>query len=124
MGGCPGTLGVLYVALMTHRYWTWERITLAAAMFNLIFVPVALLAHPQWHSIGQALVTWTPLPGGLNQDMLLIVLADIGATVTPWMLFFQQSATADKGLTAATSASAVRILYWEHPWRRSPRLQP
>ena len=37
---------------MTHRYWTWERITLAAAMFNLIFVPVALLAHPQWHSIG------------------------------------------------------------------------
>jgi Mn2+/Fe2+ NRAMP family transporter len=29
----------------------------------------------------------------------LIVLADIGATVTPWMLFFQQSATVDKGLT-------------------------
>jgi Mn2+/Fe2+ NRAMP family transporter len=27
------------------------------------------------------------------------VLADIGATVTPWMLFFQQSATVDKGMT-------------------------
>ena len=92
-------LGVLYVELVTHRYWTWERITLAAAFFNLIFVPVALFAHPQWHSIGAALVTWKPLPGGLNQEMLLIVLADIGATVTPWMLFFQQSATADKGLT-------------------------
>ena len=45
-----GTLAVLYIALMTHRYWTWERITLAAAMFNLIFIPVALLAHPQWGS--------------------------------------------------------------------------
>lgn len=94
-----GTLVVLYVALMTHRYWTWERITLAAAMFNLMFVPVALLAHPQWHAIGHALVHWSPLPGGVNKDMILILLADIGATVTPWMLFFQQSATADKGLT-------------------------
>ena len=42
--------------------------------------------------------TWSPLPG-LSKDTLLIVLADIGATVTPWMLFFQQSATVDKGLT-------------------------
>jgi Mn2+/Fe2+ NRAMP family transporter len=94
-----GTLGVLYFALMTHRYWTWERITLAAAMFNLVFVPAALLAHPQWHQIGHAMIAWGPLPGGVNKDMILILLADIGATVTPWMLFFQQSATADKGLT-------------------------
>ena len=35
-------LVVLYAALMSHRYWTWERITLAAAAFNLIFIPVAL----------------------------------------------------------------------------------
>jgi len=90
---------VLFAALMAHRYWTWERVTLAAAMFNLIFVPVALLSHPHWHDIGHAFFTWKPLPGGINQDMILILLADIGATVTPWMLFFQQSAIADKGLT-------------------------
>ena len=92
-------LAVLYLALITHRYWTWERITLAAALFNLAFVPIALLSHPQWKLIGNAFVTWKPLPGGLNQELLLIILADIGATVTPWMLFFQQSATVDKGLT-------------------------
>jgi Mn2+/Fe2+ NRAMP family transporter len=90
---------VLVVALLTHRYWTWERITLAAAMFNLIFIPVALLSHPHWGEIGHALFTWKPLPGGINQETVLILLADIGATVTPWMLFFQQSAIADKGLT-------------------------
>src|SRR5580658_729180 len=90
---------VLSVALMTHRYWTWERIILAAAMFNLAFVPVALLTHPQWGAVGRALVTWKPLPGGLTQETVLILLANIGATVTPWMLFFQQSAIADKGLT-------------------------
>src|SRR5579863_764167 len=92
-------LAVLYLALVTHRYWTWERVTLAAAAFNLVFVPVALLSHPHWSSVGRALVTWRPLPGGLTQDTLMIVLSNIGATVTPWMLFFQQSATADKGLT-------------------------
>jgi Mn2+/Fe2+ NRAMP family transporter len=90
---------VLVVALLTHRYWTWERITLAAAMFNLIFIPVALLSHPHWGEIGRALFTWKPLPGGINQETVLLLLADIGATVTPWMLFFQQSAIADKGLT-------------------------
>jgi Mn2+/Fe2+ NRAMP family transporter len=90
---------VLFAALMSHRYWTWERVTLAAALFNLVFVPVALLSHPHWGSIGHALITWKPLPGGLNQETVLILLADIGATVTPWMLFFQQSAIADKGLT-------------------------
>jgi Mn2+/Fe2+ NRAMP family transporter len=91
-------LVILYSALVSHRYWTWERITLVAALFNLVFVPVALLAHPNWHAVGHSLITWKPLPG-FNRDTLLIVLADIGATVTPWMLFFQQSATVDKGMT-------------------------
>lgn len=90
---------VLFAALMAHRYWTWERVTLTAALCNLIFVPVALLSHPHWGAIGHAMFTWKPLPGGLNQETVLILLADIGATVTPWMLFFQQSAIADKGLT-------------------------
>src|SRR6202789_3581221 len=94
-----GALLVLSVALMTHRYWTWERLILGAAMFNLTFVPVALLTHPQWGEVGRALVTWKPLPGGLTQETVVILLANIGATVTPWMLFFQQSAIADKGLT-------------------------
>ena len=94
-----GALAILFVALMTHRYWTWERITMAAAAFNLLFVPVALLSHPHWGEVGRALFTWKPLPGGLTQETVLILLADIGATVTPWMLFFQQSAIADKGLT-------------------------
>jgi len=91
-------LAVLFSALMSHRYWTWERVTLAAAAFNLIFIPVALMAHPHWGAVGHAAMTWKPLPA-FGNDTLLIILSDIGATVTPWMLFFQQSATVDKGLT-------------------------
>ena len=91
---------VLILALITHRYWTWERITLGVALFNLVFIPVALLTHPDWHAFGKAFITWHPFPqGGLTKDTVLVILSDIGATVTPWMLFFQQSATVDKGLT-------------------------
>ncbi len=92
-------LGVLYLALLTHRYWTWERITLAGALLNLVFVPVALLAHPDWTAVAHAFGSWKPLPVGKTSEVLELLLAVIGATVTPWMLFFQQSATVDKGLT-------------------------
>lgn len=90
-------LGVLG-AIATGRYWTWERITLGLALFNAVFIPAALLAHPAWSEVGHAFLTWTPLPSGRWSDILLLILSDIGATVTPWMLFFQQSAVVDKGI--------------------------
>jgi Mn2+/Fe2+ NRAMP family transporter len=92
------SLAVLYSALLSHRYWTWERVTLAAAAFNLIFIPVALMTHPHWGATGHAFATWLPVPA-LDKGTVLIILSNIGATVTPWMLFFQQSATVDKGMT-------------------------
>jgi Mn2+/Fe2+ NRAMP family transporter len=93
-----GALVIVVAAITTGRYWTWERITLGLAIFNTLFIPAALLAHPDWPAVGHALLTWTPLPTGSHYEILVLVLADIGATVTPWMLFFQQSAVVDKGL--------------------------
>lgn len=91
---------VLSISVMlSRRYWTWERIALLLSVFNCLFIPVALLVHPDWGQVGHALLTWGPLPGGINQNLLLFIMSDIGATVTPWMLFFQQSALKDKGLT-------------------------
>jgi len=105
--GVPPALAVLGAFLVviavvaTQRYWTWERIVLSFAIFNLIFVPVAILAHPVSSEVVRAFFTWGPLPGGVTTGFVFLVMADIGATVTPWMLFFQQSAVVDKGLTPA-----------------------
>jgi Mn2+/Fe2+ NRAMP family transporter len=85
-------------AITTGRYWTWERITLGLAIFNGLFVPAAILAHPDWRAAGHAFLTWMPLPTGNRNDILILILAVLGATVTPWMLFFQQSAVVDKGM--------------------------
>src|SRR5579872_6080338 len=92
-------------AITTGRYWTWERITLGLAIFNGLFIPAALLAHPAWSQVGHALLTWTPLPSGDRSEILLLILADIGATVTPWMIFFQQSAVVDKGMQPRDNAA-------------------
>ncbi len=92
-------LGLVVGVSLTQRYWTWERITLGLAVFNLVFVPVALMTHPNLGQTAHALLFWNPLPGGFSQKVLFLMMADIGATVTPWMLYFHQSAVADKGLT-------------------------
>jgi Mn2+/Fe2+ NRAMP family transporter len=89
---------VVVAAITTGRYWTWERITLGLAIFNGLFIPAAILAHPDWSAVGHAMLTWTPLPRGNQSEILVLILADIGATVTPWMIFFQQSAVVDKGM--------------------------
>ncbi len=92
---------VLLVGVSTSggRYWRWERLAMGLALFNLVFVAVAVLARPSPAAIAHAMATWTPLPQGTLQAFMLILASNIGATVTPWMLFFQQSASVDKGLT-------------------------
>jgi len=96
-------IGVALVvcSLALRRYATWERTLMALAVFNLLFVPAALFAHPSGAALAHAVATWGPLPGGITNGFMTLVLASIGATVTPWMIFFQQSAVVDKGLTTA-----------------------
>ena len=93
-----GALIIVLGAITTGRYWTWERITMGLAVFNGLFIPAAVLARPSFHEVTHAFVTWTPLPRGNHYEILVLILATIGATVTPWMLFFQQSAVVDKGM--------------------------
>jgi Mn2+/Fe2+ NRAMP family transporter len=92
---------LVFGSMAFRRYVTWERTLLGLAAFNVLFVPAALYAHPDGAALGHALATWGPLTGGFNKVFLTLVLANIGATVTPWMIFFQQSAVVDKGMTKA-----------------------
>jgi len=99
--GVAAILGLVLVAftLSGGRYWRWERIVLGLAIFNGLFLVTALMVGPHWGSVGHALVTFSPFPAASTNTLLLLIASTIGATVTPWMIFFQQSASADKGLT-------------------------
>jgi Mn2+/Fe2+ NRAMP family transporter len=80
------------------RYWRWERIVLGMALFNGLFLLAAILVKPHVGAIVSAL-DFSPFPGGSFNTLLLLLASTIGATVTPWMIFFQQGASADKGMT-------------------------
>jgi Mn2+/Fe2+ NRAMP family transporter len=98
--GVAVALGLTLVAftLSGGRYWRWERIVLGMALFNGLFLLAAILVKPHVGAIVSSF-DFSPFPGGSFNTLLLLLASTIGATVTPWMIFFQQSASADKGMT-------------------------
>ncbi len=91
-------LALVVFTLSGGRYWRWERIVLGLALFNGLFLLAAILVKPHLGALASSF-DFTPLPGGSFNTLLLLLASTIGATVTPWMIFFQQSASADKGMT-------------------------
>ena len=98
--------------LLFLKYSSWERISLIVAAFNLVFVPLALVSHPDWGAVGRTFAGggWA-LPGGLlSAGFLILVSANIGTTIAPWQLFFQQSCVVDKGILPQDIAASRRDL--------------
>jgi NRAMP (natural resistance-associated macrophage protein)-like metal ion transporter len=97
-----GVTAILFAVVLTGRYWTFEKLTLFFCVFNLVYIPAALWAMnapgaPGWNQVLDGF--WRPeIPGGFTAAALFMILANVGTTITPWQLFFQQSAVVDKGL--------------------------
>jgi Mn2+/Fe2+ NRAMP family transporter len=88
---------LLTTIVLNGRYWTWEKIALAFCALNLIYIPAAFLVRPSVRQIlADGLVP--NLAGGFNAQLFFFLMANIGTTIAPWMLFFQQSAVVDKGM--------------------------
>ncbi len=85
------------IIVLNGRYWTWEKITLLFCALNLIYIPGAFMVNPSVHDIlRNGLIP--NFPGGFNGQLFFYLMANIGTTIAPWMLFFQQSAVVDKGM--------------------------
>ena len=92
---CVSILMILIV--MNGRYWTWEKIVLLFCGLNLIYIPATLLLHPDFNQIQRSLIPY--FPNGITPNIFFFLMANIGTTIAPWMLFFHQSSVVDKGLT-------------------------
>ena len=87
------TIALLAVVL-TGSYRRVERIAIALGLFELAFFIVAWMAQPGIAEMAQGAVT---IPYA-NKEYVYLAAANIGAVIMPWMVFYQQSAIADKGL--------------------------
>jgi NRAMP (natural resistance-associated macrophage protein)-like metal ion transporter len=93
---------ILMVVVVTGKYWTFEKLTLFFCVFNLVYIPAALWAMhtswtPGWGKVMQGFYR-PEFPGGFDTKLVMMIMANIGTTITPWQIFFQQSAVVDKGM--------------------------
>ena len=91
-----GALLVHSLVVLTGGYARFERLVLVLSVGLFAFVGLAVGARPSPEAVLAGLSPAGQL--GHGRDYLQLVVATIGAVVMPWMLFYQQAATVDKGL--------------------------
>ncbi len=100
-----GIVIVLSIIVLTGSYRSVERIAIILGSAELIFVVIAIWAHP---NIGSIAAGFTKIPLG-NRNYLYLTAANIGAVIMPWMIFYQQSAVVDKGL----KSKDIKMSRWD-----------
>jgi NRAMP (natural resistance-associated macrophage protein)-like metal ion transporter len=106
--GLPRSLSLPLSALLlmlivaTGSYRRTERAALMVGLFELAFFAVAWAARPDPAVV---LRDVADIPFG-DRQFLYLAAAIVGAVFNPWMVFYQQSAVADKRLGAADYRAA------------------
>ena len=91
----PITAIAIWALVIKASYKTIERVFLSVIVVFLAYVVSAILARPDWGEVGKALVTPT---FDWSTTTLLLMVALVGTTVTPYMQFYLTSAVAEKGI--------------------------
>lgn len=87
----------LWLLIVYGTYAKVEKVFLLLSMAFLAYPIAAILAHPNWHDAFSQLVS----PHFVyNHNFLLLGVALIGTTITPYMQFYITSAIPDKGIGA------------------------
>ncbi|NKQ56039.1 divalent metal cation transporter [Amycolatopsis sp. K13G38] len=87
------------VVFGSYRYA--EKIFLVLSLAFLAYPLAAMLSHPDWREVGTQLA----LPHFVgSKDFLLLGVALIGTTITPYMQFYVAAAVADRGIGPADYA--------------------
>ncbi len=92
----PASAAILLAVVFTGSYRRVERMALVIGLFELAFFYVAWVAHPDPRIAARHALD---IPLG-NHAFMFLAAALIGAVFNPWMVFYQQSAVADKKLQA------------------------
>ncbi|MDP9251074.1 MAG: Nramp family divalent metal transporter [Chloroflexota bacterium] len=93
----PLVAAAIWALVVFGSYRLVERVFLSVAVVFLAYIVGAFVVEPNWGEVGRALIT-PHLPAEPSQ--LLLMIAVVGTTVTPYMFFYLQASVAEKGLGA------------------------
>jgi Mn2+/Fe2+ NRAMP family transporter len=91
----PVVAAGIWALVVFGSYRLVERVFLSVAVVFVAYIVSAFVAGPDWGEVGRSLVTPSI---SFEPDFLLLMVAAVGTTVTPYMFFYLQSSVADKGL--------------------------
>ena len=94
----PLIAALVWWLIVKGNYRRVERLFLALTLVFLAYPISAILARPDWGLVLRSAVTPTVRP---DPEYLLLLVALVGTTITPYMQMFQQDAVVEKGVTAA-----------------------
>lgn len=97
-----GTVVGLTLIVATGSYRAVERAAIVIGLFELAFLVMAWRAAPGLAPIMREAVDLPLRDGGY----LYLLAANLGTSIIPWAVLYQQSASVDKGLGAADAGSA------------------
>ena len=91
----PVAAVVIWASVVFGSYRYAERIFLALSFVFFAYPVAALLAHPNWNEVlaNTFIPHFTP-----TRAFLLLTVALVGTTITPYMQLYQAAAVADKGI--------------------------
>lgn len=92
----PIAAAVLWVLIVQGSYKAVERVFLAMSLVFLGYVGSAFLGNPDW---GEAFRATVAPSFTLDRSYLMMFVATLGTTITPYMQLYVQSSTAEKGVT-------------------------
>ena len=93
---------VVWLIVVRASYTVAEKIFILLSTALLTYVGAAFLANPDWGDVGRSLVTPSFIP---EAGYLTTLVALVGTTITPYMLFYLQSSISDKGVRVADYAA-------------------
>ncbi|MGL4875763.1 MAG: NRAMP family divalent metal transporter [Clostridium sp.] len=92
----PLVVVCLILLSVTGKYKTVERVAIVIGLFELVFIPAMIFAHPDYGNVIHSILGAQPLN---SSAYWLLISANVGAVIMPWMVFYQQGAVVDKKLT-------------------------
>ncbi len=92
----PVAAFTVWLLIVGGSYKRVQRVFLALSLVFITYIVAAFLADPDWESA----LTSTVIPHVVGESSFIsLVIAMVGTTIAPWMMFFTQSNVVEKGLT-------------------------
>ena len=85
----------IWALVLFASYRVVERVFLSVSLVFVTYIASAVLAHPDWGAVARSFVTPAVT---FSAPILLLMVAVVGTTITPYMQYYLQSAVAEKAI--------------------------